>query len=66
MENKFYNSRSERIMSEVESNGQFCEIGKKAVKLHLMGLSVADIAKALDQDEQKIKDTIEKMNKLVK
>lgn len=67
MENKqFFDSNSQRIMSEIEKNDEFCEIGKKAVKLHLMGCSVADIAKMLGQDEQKIRETIDKMNRVVK
>lgn len=64
--NQTFSSQSEKIMKQVEQSEQFCEIGKKAVKLHLMGLSVTDIAKALNQDEEKIRDTINKMNSFLK
>lgn len=63
---KIYDSNHERVMNQIEESGQFCEIGKKAVKLHLMGLSIEDIAKTLNQDEEKIRDTIKKMSTIVK
>lgn len=61
-----FSSQSEKIMKQVEQSEQFCEIGKKAAKLYLMGFSVSDIAKSLNQDEEKIRDTINKMSAFLK
>lgn len=63
---KIFNSNHERVMDQIEQSGQFCETGKKAVKLHLMGLSTEEIAKTLNQDEEMIRDTIKKMSTIVK
>lgn len=57
---------NDAVMQQVEASDQFCEIGKKAVKLHLLGYSAKDIAVLLNEDEAKIRDTIQKMKTIVK
>ena len=59
------NPNKDSIMKQVNENENFCEIGKKACKLHLMGFSNEEIAIQLGEDEEKIADTIRKMEKVV-
>ena len=59
------NPNKDDIMKVVNVDENFCEIGKKVCKLHLEGFSNSEIASIMNEDEDKIEETIRKMGKVV-